>query len=271
MSKAKVLFLAADPFSVAPDGQAPRLRLDEDLRQIRRKVGIAKDRDGVEFDMRLVARTDDVLRALSETRPQVVHFSGHGGGDGLVLTSEVGRAARAGDAQRLAEILAAYHGDIRVVMLSACFSQPQAEAIASVIGCVIGTPSTISDEAVIAFDSSFYRSVSFGNSVAAAFEQARAALALEQWPAMEFPKMVVRSDVDPAELVLIGDSAGELFGGANQSEEDLLVIADLDAAPVEVTIELMGALDELHRALGGGGLVIRTAHAGSTAAVGLPA
>lgn len=47
--------------------------------------------------------------------------------------------------------------------------------------------------------------------------------------------------------------------------DDLLLIADLDALPPLVLTELLAALDELHRAYGGGGLIISTAHTGSAA------
>jgi hypothetical protein len=52
---------------------------------------------------------------------------------------------------------------------------------------------------------------------------------------------------------------------------ELHLLADLDAVPASVVAELMGALDELHRAHGGGGLEIRMTHTGSAAAAGVRA
>jgi DNA-binding SARP family transcriptional activator len=52
------------------------------------------------------------------------------------------------------------------------------------------------------------------------------------------------------------------------NHEDLSVVADLDAVPPQLLAELLGALDEAHRALGGGGYVIRRAFTGSEAVVG---
>ncbi|HEX2206826.1 MAG TPA: CHAT domain-containing protein, partial [Longimicrobium sp.] len=208
MSKVTVLFFAADPLSASPDGRTPRLRLDEDVRQIRQKVRAAEHRDALEFDVRLATRTDDLLQALLERRPQVVHFSGHGGSKGLVLVSSDGRRPHHVDAAALAQLFTVFRGDIRVVVLNACFSLPQAEAIADVVGCAIGTRGEISDEAAIAFGACFYRAIAFGCSVQAAYDQARTALALEHFHDRECPALVVRPDIDPARLVLIPPESG---------------------------------------------------------------
>jgi hypothetical protein len=212
MSKVKVLFFAADPLSASPDGRTPRLLLDEDVRQIHQKVRAAEHRDALEFDVRWAARTDDLLQALNETRPQVVHFSGHGGSDGLVLVGSEGRGAHYVDAAALAQLFQVFRGEIRVAVLSACFSLPQAEAIAGAVGCAIGTRGEISDSAAITFAASFYRAIAFGHSVQDAYDQARVALRLEHFEDREWPQLVVRPGVDPARLVLIQADGVEARG-----------------------------------------------------------
>lgn len=57
--------------------------------------------------------------------------------------------------------------------------------------------------------------------------------------------------------------AGRALSGARLS-----VIADADVAPVAVLAELLGALDGLHRAWGGGGLEWESGHVGVGAGVG---
>jgi hypothetical protein len=90
-----------------------------------------------------------------------------------------------------------------MVVLSACFSPSQAEAIATAVGCVVGTSSTISDRGAITFTATFYRALAFGRSVGTAYEQACVALALEHPEDQEAANIVVRSDVDPARLRLV--------------------------------------------------------------------
>lgn len=205
MSKVIVLAFAADPLSARNDGRTPRLLLDEDVRLIGEKVRAAKHRDALEFDWRWAARTDDLLQALNETRPQVVHFSGHGGGQGLVLVSADGQRPHPVDSAALGELFRVFRGDISVVVLSACFSLPQAEAIADAVGCAIGTRKEISDAAAITFNAAFYRAIAFGQSVQGAYDQARLALRLEHFADRECPALVVRAGVDAAALVLVRD------------------------------------------------------------------
>jgi hypothetical protein len=204
MSKVKILFFAADPHSAPPHGTAGRLLLDEDIRQIREKVRASEHRDALEFDYRLAARQDDLLQALNEVQPDVVHFSGHGWSEGLFLMDSEGRRAQGVDVGLLTELFRVFRGRIRVVVLNACLSDAQAEAVAGVVGCAIGMRGKISDPAAIAFGAAFYRAVGFGHSVQTAFDQACLAL-----PSAErgCPLIAVRRDVDPARLVLVAPAA----------------------------------------------------------------
>jgi hypothetical protein len=205
MRTVKILFFSADPESAY--GGRQRLLLDEDMRQIQQKVRAAEYRDALDFDFRLATRTDDLLQALNETRPQVVHFSGHGHKEGLVLVSADGRRPHLVQEEVLKQVFEVFRGDIRVVVLSACLSLPQAEAIADVVGCAIGTRAEISDDAAITFNAAFYRAIAFGHSVQAAYDQAHLALRLEHFDEAEYPTLVVGSGIDPVALVLVGDSA----------------------------------------------------------------
>jgi TPR repeat protein len=209
MSMVKVLFFAADPLSLQPDRRTPRLSLDEDLRRIKEKVRAAEYRDVLDFDVRLAARPDDLLQALNEAHPRVVHFSGHGGKDGLVLVGDDPDKAHPVDAAVLAQLFRVFRGDIHVVVLSACFSRPQAEAIAAVVGCAIGTHGRISDKAAITFNASFYRAIAFGHSVQAAYDQARLALAMEHIADRECPELLLGPGVDATRLVLIPPSTAD--------------------------------------------------------------
>jgi TPR repeat protein len=206
MKKAKILFFAADPQSIRPGGTS-RLQLDAEVRKIRKRVSTATRRDDLEFDTHWAARPGDLVQALGETRPRVVHFSGHCGHAGLVLVGSEASRGHNVDGSALAQLFAAYPGDIRVVVLNACLSLPQAEAIAGVVGCAIGTGSEITDDAAIAFSSAFYRAIAFGDSVQAAFDRARAALALEHFEERDCPRLVVRPGTDAGKVFVLEPEA----------------------------------------------------------------
>lgn len=203
MSKTRILLFAADPRSAPPSGGAPRLRLDEEVRQIRQMVRAARHRDALEFDVRWAARTDDLLQALNETRPQVVHFSGHGGAEGLVFAGGDGTHPQPVAPSVLAELFRAFRGDLRLVVLSACHSDAQARGIADVVGCAIGTRGTFVDTAAITFNGAFYRAVAFGASVEAAFRQAVVAVEMDHGTGVERPELVVGAGVDASRVVLV--------------------------------------------------------------------
>jgi hypothetical protein len=92
-------------------------------------------------------------------------------------------------------------------LLNACWTRPQAEAIAQTIDCVIGMNRPIGDAAAIIFAASFYRAVGFGRTVQEAFDLAKVALLLEGIPEDQTPAMSVRDGVDAAAMVLVAPPA----------------------------------------------------------------
>lgn len=213
MGKVKVLFFAADPLSA--DGHKRRLLLDEEAQKIEQEVFAALHRDRVDFRTCWATRIKNLRRGLSRAQPQIVHFSGHGGSEGLVLVSTDGMGAHRVDADALRDFFQAFSGKIRVVVLNACHSQRQAEAIAEAVGCAIGTPTRIKDAAAIAFSAAFYSSIAFGNSVQTAFDQARATLRMEDFADGECPVLITRPDVDASKLVLVSRRRSRLIAMAS--------------------------------------------------------
>jgi CHAT domain len=197
MDKVKVLFLAANPAGTQP------LQLDEEIRQITAKVRVAEYRDSLELVSRWAVRPDDLLQALLEEKPHVVHFSGHGSSaQELILLDDQGNPKPVSK-EALVHLFRTLKDNVRVVVLNACSTQPQAEALAQAIDYTIGMNQPIGDEAAIAFAASFYRALGFGRSVKEAFELGRAALLLEGIPEDKTPELLTRKGVDAAGLVLI--------------------------------------------------------------------
>lgn len=217
----RVAFFSADPLSAPPHGDKPRLLIDAELREIRAKVRAAEYRGELELDPRGAARPEDLLQTLRETHPQVVHFSGHGTNEGLILVAPDGERQHCVDAGALAEMLDDFSDDIRLVVLNACFSYAQAKSVADAVGCAIGTRNQISDRAAISFGAAFYAGIAFGESVASAFRRARRHMAVERISDRECPELVHREDVDPAEIFLTGPKSADPGFGTSGSQEGL--------------------------------------------------
>ena len=81
--KIVVLFLAANPL----DQQ--QLRLDEEARAIADMIRKTKHRDSVKLESCWAVRPMDILQALNEHSPSVVHFSGHGSDQDEIVFQDV--------------------------------------------------------------------------------------------------------------------------------------------------------------------------------------
>ena len=201
MRNVKVLFFAADPVFGRPDGVP--LELADEMREIEYHVKQARFGGRLQIEPHGAARADDLLDLLEHTDARVVHFSGHGGRHGLHLVARDGRNVHQVDAAALKQVFGAYHGSVRLVVLSACSSDQEAQAIADIVGCAIGTPSTISDTAAITFNSRFYRAIANGYSVQRAFDNARMALQVYRIPKEEYPELFRGNGADPNDVVLV--------------------------------------------------------------------
>ena len=76
------------------DGEAlgtTPLRLDEEVREIDAGLQRAKHREQFVLEQKWAVRPQDIRQAILDSKPSIVHFSGHGTGDeGLVFEDETG-------------------------------------------------------------------------------------------------------------------------------------------------------------------------------------
>jgi hypothetical protein len=128
-------------------------------------------------------------------------------------------------------------------LLNACLSEPQAEAIAHVVGCAIGMRGEISDDAAIAFGAAFYRAIGFGHSVQAAFRQGRLAVPPAE---RDCPQLLLGLGMDAGKIFVVEPkpkvrwrhagagvlAAGALIMAALVSRDDACARAGLPDAPV---------------------------------------
>ena len=189
----RILFLGANP-----EG-APALRLDQELRDVDLALRQAEFRDRFDLRQQHAVRPSDLQAALLRHRPRIVHFSGHGMVDGLCLEDESGQVRKV-QGSVVARILGAFRKEIRCVVLNACYSRDQAEAIARDVDCVVGMSAAVGDRAAIRFSAAFYQALAFGSSVATAFDLACAQIDLEGLEEGDAPQLVAFRR-DPEEIV----------------------------------------------------------------------
>lgn len=180
-----ILFLAANPIDT------PRLRVDEELREIQSRIVDSDFRDQFNLETRMAIRAIDLGPALSKIRPRIVHFAGHGTQSGeLLLEDENGNAAHL-DAAALASLFRTARGDgLECVVLNSCYSAHLAKAIAQEVKYVIGMSDNHSDRVAIAFSSAWYQALASGRTIEEAFTLARHEIALQDEKAQDFPVLI---------------------------------------------------------------------------------
>lgn len=160
----KILILTANP------RRTSSLRLDEEVREIDAGLRRARKRDQFVLEQRWAVRPRDIRRAILDVEPQIVHFSGHGAGDeGLVFENETGQGKLV-DAGALADLFRLFADQVECVVLNACYSEVQAEAITQHISYVIGMHRAIGDVAAIEFAIGFYDALGAGRSIEFAYQ-----------------------------------------------------------------------------------------------------
>ncbi len=153
-----ILVLAANPKNT------DRIRLDEEVREIEDGLKQAKQRDRFILKHHWATRSRDVQQVMLDVMPQIVHFSGHGVGDqGLIFEDRLGRAKPI-SGRALAGLFKLFADQVECVLLNACHSQVQAEAIAKHIPTVIGMSQAIGDRAAIEYALAFYRALGAGRT-----------------------------------------------------------------------------------------------------------
>jgi class 3 adenylate cyclase len=218
----KILLFAANPFG--------DLNLDEEIRRIEGKLD---DRDLRRIQLVAVpaTRPGDLIDKLNRHRPKVVQFSGHGmRGIGIpesvnsprspasnrdliskaaedegkiLIIGEDGRPKPVGK-RGLVSLFRLRSDIVKIVVLNACSTGSQAEAIAEHIDCVIGTSRNIEDEAARIFASRLYRSLGTGFSVSTAFDEARIELELQGFEDQAaIPQIWARKGIDLRNMYLI--------------------------------------------------------------------
>ena len=132
-----------------------------------------------EIGLGLGVRSQELSELLAEHSPQIVHFCGHGAGEqGLVFQDENGQEQLI-STEILARIFKTFSDEINCMVLNACDSDHQAEAIVEHINYVIGMSQPILDKAAHLFAVGFYKGLAAEKSIEQAHEMG--CIAIQIW------------------------------------------------------------------------------------------
>jgi hypothetical protein len=183
----KILVLAASPENLT------RLRLDQEIREIKIGLGQAKYRDYFQVEPSLAVRPVDLQQAMLDFEPQIVHFCGHGAGaEGLILEGDDGLPIPV-PASALSNLFQLFDDKVECVVLNSCHTEYQAKAISEYIPYVVGMKKQIQDRAAINFAIGFYRALGAGHSIDFAYRMGRNAIEIGNLPDSLMPVLLTRS------------------------------------------------------------------------------
>ncbi|WP_017302024.1 SUMF1/EgtB/PvdO family nonheme iron enzyme [Nodosilinea nodulosa] len=167
----KILILASNPRN--------DLNLDREIRDLKEVIEKSRNRQDFDVEDALAVRVGDLQDLFLRHQPQIVHFCGHGSGrEGLVFEGSDGSEQWV-RTEALSGLFRLFSNDVGCVLLNACYSEAQADAIVEHIDYVIGMNQEIRDDAAIAFAKGFYRGLGYECSIERSFELGKNVIQLE--------------------------------------------------------------------------------------------
>jgi len=163
--KIKVLFLAANPTNEA------RLQTDKEYKMIKTKLKSSSLRNQIELLLPEFSLTIDSLLVAMNQKPEIVHFSGHGEKQGIILTNENNEAVKL-ETTVLKRLFNQHKDSTVLVILNACYAADQAKEISKLGFYVIGMNDSIEDNAAIGFATGLYLGLGEGKKIEAIFDDA---------------------------------------------------------------------------------------------------
>lgn len=192
----KILFLAANP------QDTPALRIDAEIRAIDQAMRQTQFRDQFELEQHWAVRVDDLQEYLLRYQPDIVHFSGHANTSSEIVLEDQAGFSHPLAVDTLANLFAILKDNVKCVVLNACYSERQAQAIAKHIDCVLGMSNSITDKAAINFATSFYRALGYGRTIQTAFDLGTSQINLAGLSEQDIPQLLALNS-SPNEIVFV--------------------------------------------------------------------
>ena len=158
----KILILASNP-----QGD---LRIDREIRDLKKAIERNQNSEQFEVEIELAVRPDELQELFYDNKPYLVHFCGHGTGEkGLIFENEIGNQQSVSN-KALSGLFKIFKGEIKCVLLNACYTEVQADVIVEHVEYVIGTSREILDRAAYWFTVGFYKALAREQSIKKCYE-----------------------------------------------------------------------------------------------------
>ena len=164
-TKQKILFLSANPMDT------DRLQIDREYRTIQKRLESSSQRTAFELlNPSLSVTVEDLIKAMNQ-KPEIVHFTGHGGGEGILITNALNEAQMM-PTSAVKRLFGQHQDSTRLIILNACYSAEQAEEVSKFGIYVVGMHDVADDSESISFAGGLYSGLGEGKNVKQAFVDA---------------------------------------------------------------------------------------------------
>lgn len=184
----KILFLLSSPHQ--------NLSLDEEYRSIEKAIERNSNKKEIDLVVKLSTRIEDLIEALNQEKPHIIHFSGHGNSKGELMFTGDNMENMPIASNTLLKLFKASKENVKLVFLNACHSHTHAEVLSQEIDYLIGMNDFISEETATTFATSFYASLASNKSIQESFIQAKVILEVKHAHEQEIPLLFQKKDAN---------------------------------------------------------------------------
>lgn len=197
-ARLKIAILVTNPARAGP------LQTAIEGRYIEEAIRASDNRDQIDRQYLLASTLDSLMDCLNRSRPDVLHFSGHGGGEALLFDNE--HAGQDGgtalDFDMVARVIAATSASPKLMVLAACDTLIGVDRFLDQVPAVIAMAAPIGDIAACEFSRRFYRSLCDGATIVQSLDQAKLLLEGKGFEDASLPTLTTR-DQAAADRALI--------------------------------------------------------------------
>ncbi|MGB0525075.1 MAG: CHAT domain-containing protein [Flammeovirgaceae bacterium] len=177
--KQTILFLAANPNDSAV------LQNDKEFRIISERL-----RRNQHYDLlrpEFAVTIENLLIAMNQ-QPNIVHFSGHGKQEGIMISNHQ-NTSQLMPTRALSRLFRQHRESVKLVLLNSCYSEEQAKVVSELDIYVIGMNDEIGESAAIDFASGIYIGLSEGKDFQKCFDDAMILLETKHDYATDLPQV----------------------------------------------------------------------------------
>lgn len=212
----RILYIAALP------RDQHSLPVEQEFKTIEDERKKSDYRDQIALESRFGISLEDFQSVIRTSKPNVLHFSGHATEEGDLVFQGPEEESQKVSKDPFTTAFKLLGQSLRLVVLSACYSEKQAVQIAEHVDRIIGTRKEIGSDQAVKFAKEFYESLFDSKSIEDAFKEAKNQLSLNKKEGESIPDLILLKNQsrDLSPLVLVNESVELLNKLKNELYKD---------------------------------------------------